>query len=172
MKPSWKPSRWLGTKNFRIEPKPESPAAGLAKVLHPSDNSARSGSYAWDQQGRVRPSLSGPTREGTVFDVPSFLRSSRSPTLSHRDRRRFLHVRLAQKLRCLLRRCGIDVKPRPPLESGGLGQLWHEFDVPVIVVVGRILHRRGVNHKVVGWIIQNPVRADQQVLQRARQIFE
>src|SRR5262252_7891983 len=52
MKPSWKPSRWLGTKNFRIEPKPESPAAGFAKVLHPSDNSARSGSYAWAQQGR------------------------------------------------------------------------------------------------------------------------
>src|SRR3984885_12210018 len=82
------------------------------------------------------------------------------------------HTRLPQKLSRFLWRRRINVKPRAPLESGGLGEFRHEFHVPVIVIVIRILRRRGVNHQIVGRIIEHSIGLNQQCLQRLGQVLE
>ena len=49
---------------------------------------------------------------------------------------RFLNRGFAQELGRFFRRSGIDIETGAPFESGGLGQLGHKLDVPMVVVVG------------------------------------
>src|ERR1700722_8159168 len=74
------------------------------------------------------------------------------------------HMSLAQKLCRLFRWRGIDPETSSPFESRRLGQLGHELDVPVVVIVSRILRRRSVDHQVIRRIIQYPVGSAHQVL--------
>src|SRR6266481_8520940 len=82
------------------------------------------------------------------------------------------HARLTQKLRSLLGWRGIDVETGSPFKSRRLGQFGHEFNVPVVILVGRILRRRRVHDQVVRWIVEHAVRFHQQQLKRFREIFE
>jgi len=43
--------------------------------------------------------------------------------------------RIAQKLRRLLRRGGVDVEACTPFKPGDFGQFGHDFQVPVVVIV-------------------------------------
>ena len=76
-------------------------------------------------------------------------------SLTHRRRHRFFHAGLAQKLRRFFRRRRIDVEARAPFESGSLRQLRHEFNVPVVVLVRRILRRRGMDDQIVRRIVEH-----------------
>jgi len=64
----------------------------------------------------------------------------RNLNLPNRRGFRLLDAGLAQEPRRLLRRRRVDIKPGPPLESRRLRQFRHELDVPVIVIIHRILH--------------------------------
>src|ERR1017187_7874890 len=102
---------------------------------------------------RSRPpaSLSVPTAKGTAFwPCPLFRLTVGLP---HRRRNRLFHAGFAQKLRRFFRRRGINVEARAPLESSRLGQLRHELHVPVVVIVGRVLCRRSMDHQIVRRII-------------------
>src|SRR6185437_8812384 len=47
-----------------------------------------------------------------------------------------------QKLGCFFRRSRIDIETSTPFETRRFGQLGHELNVPMIVIVTGILHRR------------------------------
>ena len=89
-----------------------------------------------------------------------------------RNRSGFLHIGLAQKLRRFFWRRGIDIEPGSPLESRRLGELRHELDVPVIVVVSRILHRRRMNHQIVRGVVKHAISPTQQIFHGTRQVLE
>src|ERR1035438_10210296 len=71
----------------------------------------------------------------------------------------------AQILGSFLGRCGVLVEACSPLEARRLGEPRHELDVPVVMVHGRLLDRGGVDHQVVGWMVEHLVGAHQEVLQ-------
>src|SRR6202521_605965 len=81
-------------------------------------------------------------------------------------------ARLAQKLRGLFGRCGVDIETGSPFKSRRLGQFGHEFNVPVVILVGWILRRRRVHDQVVRWIVEYAVRFHQKELERFREILE
>src|SRR3989337_4552937 len=54
-------------------------------------------------------------------------------------------LRLAQHIGGFFGPGGIDVKARPPFETGDARQLRHHFDVPVIELSSILLHRRAVH---------------------------
>ena len=56
----------------------------------------------------------------------------------------------------MFRSDGIDVVARPPFESGGFCDSWEEFDVPVVVVVGRAIQGSGVDEVVVRRAVEGP----------------
>src|SRR5579871_5236631 len=74
----------------------------------------------------------------------------------------FLDVGFAQELGSFFRRRWIDIKPCAPFKPCRFRQLWHEFDMPVIVVVRRILRRRRVDHQVIRWVVEHLLGATQQ----------
>src|ERR1700690_120123 len=71
----------------------------------------------------------------------------------------------AQILGSFLGRRGVLVEACSPLEARRLGEPRHELDVPVVMVHGRLLDRGGVDHQVIGWIVEHLVSAYQEVLQ-------
>src|ERR1035441_8800043 len=71
----------------------------------------------------------------------------------------------AQILGSLLRRRGVLVEACSPLEARRLGEPRHELDVPVVMVHSWLLDRGGVDHQVIGWIVEHLVGAHQEVLQ-------
>src|SRR5438876_1275381 len=73
--------------------------------------------------------------------------------LPNRYRHWLLHTRFPEKFRRFLWRRGIDVETRSPFESRRLCQLRHEFDVPVVMIVRRILHGGRVDNKVIWRVI-------------------
>src|ERR1700741_2116908 len=166
MKVSWKPSRWLGMRSFRTALRRDL----LPVVFQPSVEIARQRIVVWKDialrsfymsmtNGGTRPLMlafnKGPSRCGPSLS-PAKLKRGRPKavlfflgksqlSLSDRNRSWVLDIRLAQELRSFFRRRGIDIETGAPLESRCLGQLRHEFNVPVVVIVGGILHRRTVN---------------------------
>ncbi len=62
-------------------------------------------------------------------------------TLPHHRGYTVFYTGFPQELRGFFRRSRIDVEPRAPFESRRLGQLRHELDVPMIMIIGRVLHR-------------------------------
>src|SRR6267154_4103811 len=113
-------------------------------------------------------------------DISSHCRTSRTvnrltpklvESLSHSRRCRLFYARFPQEFRSLFRRRGIDVETGAPLESCRLGQLGHAFDVPVIVVVDRILGGRAVDDQVIRRIVQHPIRLVQQRPNRLSQVL-
>ena len=74
-----------------------------------------------------------------------------------------------QILGSFFRRRGVLLEAGSPLEACRLGKPRHELDVPVVMVHGRFLDRSGMNHQVIGWVIEHLVGADQEVLQCLRQ---
>src|SRR5580704_8236837 len=88
-------------------------------------------------------SLSGQTERARPSPCPLFLSDASrrvsvlrfsEASASDRNRRGIFHIRLAQKLRRLFRRSGVDVETRAPFKSCRLSELGHELDVPVVVV--------------------------------------
>jgi hypothetical protein len=120
--------------------------AGGRAVLQLCDNCAHAKTYysSYRGFGEIRSptlslSLSGQTEKGR--GILSHARFFFDPLkiLANRHWRCLFHIGFAEKLRRLFRRRGIDIEPRAPLESGRLGQFGHELDVPMVVIVGRIL---------------------------------
>src|SRR5213594_682682 len=76
---------------------------------------------------------------------------------------------LAQRGGGVLGRHGVDEEAAPPLEAGDPRELGDDLEVPVEVLERRLVHGRAVEHEVVGWIVQRPVHAAQEVAEDAGQ---
>ncbi len=88
--------------------------------------------------------------------------------------RRLLQLHVPQILRRILGRRGVDVEARAPFEARNAGEPRHDLQVPVKVVVQgvpvpatRHAVRRGVEHVVVGRVVQHLVEAPQGRAERA-----
>ena len=122
----------------------------LAGILGPSSNWMCGRTVSLPTMGTV----SGfPTQQkayfesGTVFRTHRKIRDElgarpmdhfyldRVLSCSHGLRRHIFDAGLAQELCCFFGRRGIDVEAGAPFEACRLGQLGHEFDVPVVVLV-------------------------------------
>src|ERR1035437_5368389 len=86
-----------------------------------------------------------------------------------RDRWRIFNLCFTQILGSFFGRRGVLVEACSPLEAGCLGEPRHKLDVPVVMVHGCFLYGSGMNHQVIGWIVEYLVGADQEVLQGLRQ---
>ena len=106
-----------------------------------------------------------------MMPCPIFLQGIEFGSTRRRGDRLF-HTGFPQELGCFLGRSRIDIETGAPFEAGGFRQFRHELHVPVVVVIGRILHGRAVNHQVVRRVIQYAVRLGQQCLHRFRQVLE
>src|ERR1700722_15032715 len=103
--------------------------------------------FSWRRSQFASPAhLSPQLKEGTGFLRALFFLNVQFLTYSSRNP--FFHAGLAKKLRRFFRRSWIDVEARAPFKSRSLGQLRHKLHVPVVVIIGRILRRRCVNHKI------------------------
>jgi len=70
---------------------------------------------------------------------------------------RLFYAGLAQKLRGFLGRRGVNIETGTPFKASSFGQLGHELDVPMVVIIAGILHRRGMNDEIVWRIIEHSV---------------
>src|SRR6266700_4567622 len=78
-------------------------------------------------------------------------------------------LRLPKKTCGLFGRRWTDVKTRSPLKSRHFGQLGYDLEVPMIVVIDFLAHRRGVQHEIVRGTIEHGVYTRQSVLEPARE---
>src|SRR5579864_1400747 len=89
----------------------------------------------------------------------------RLQSLTHASRYGLFDSRFAQEFCGFFWRSRVDVEAGAPLESRCLGQLGHEFDVPMVMIVCGILHGRSVDHKVVWRIVEDAVSAHEKSLE-------
>src|SRR5882762_11446616 len=76
-------------------------------------------------------------------------KQSRAMTRASSPRWRGDNLRFTNEPRGFFRRRWTDIETRAPLESGHLGQLRDNFDVPMVVLVNFFSDWRRVNHQVV-----------------------
>src|SRR6516164_8174924 len=80
--------------------------------------------------------------------------------------------RLPQELGGLLGWSRVDVETRAPFESRQLGELRHNFEVPVVIVVRRLRHRRGVDDIVVSRMVEDRIQPTEHILQEHSQLLK
>src|SRR5439155_1612474 len=97
---------------------------------------------------------------------------SKSQGLSDGSRRWLFYAGLTQETSSFFGRGRIDVETGAPLKSCRLGQLGHELNVPVIVIIGRILDWRSMYDQVVRWIVEHSIGLGEQNLQRLGKVFK
>ena len=64
----------------------------------------------------------------------------------------------------------VDIKTCAPLETGHLGQLGHNLDVPVIMAVVGFLEGHGMDNIIERRIIQRSIEPDEGLSKGAREI--
>src|SRR5579864_6137074 len=78
-------------------------------------------------------------------------------------------LRFSKKARRFLGRRGTDVKTRSPFESRHFGQLRHDLEVPMIMVVDFLTDRRSVQHEIVCGMIEHRIQPRQGVFEHSCQ---
>src|ERR1700739_1346945 len=58
-----------------------------------------------------------------------------------------------------LGRSGANIESCAPLEARHPGELWDDFNMPVVVLVDFFADGRRVDHEVVGWPVQHHIEA-------------